>query len=395
MPLDFPATPTNGQQYQNWIYSTSKGAWQSKPLTPAKTLTSATPPSSPSNGDQWFNTNDGTLYIYLNDGNSSQWVEARSPITADGYKSPNYCINGAMDIWQRGVGPVSAGNGGYTAADRWYVYNNAVQTTTVAKETTIVPPGFASSYKLTQTGTSSTIYLMQSVETANAKLLEGKTVTLSAYVYGAVTTTFSIGLRSDAAVDKAPATGYSGSVNASSASSPAGAWTRISTTGVVPAGTNTLRIDVYATPTLGQPIYITGVQLEEGVSATTFRRNTPSVQAELAACQRYYYRYVMTQGGSVIAPAINYSATSCVFKVNFPVSMRVTPTSFDSTAASTFRSVDGLSEWTGSSITFYSTGQDPDGALMSLNTNASTQGKATHVMVKGTGPSYIGFSAEL
>lgn len=39
-------------------------------------FTSATSaPSTPSYGDQWFDTNNAILYIYLNDGNTSQWVE--------------------------------------------------------------------------------------------------------------------------------------------------------------------------------------------------------------------------------------------------------------------------------------------------------------------------------
>ena len=30
--LDFPSSPTDGQVFDNWIYSSSKGAWQSKPV---------------------------------------------------------------------------------------------------------------------------------------------------------------------------------------------------------------------------------------------------------------------------------------------------------------------------------------------------------------------------
>ena len=36
---------------------------------------SATAPSTPIAGDAWYDTIDGTLYVYYNDGDSSQWVE--------------------------------------------------------------------------------------------------------------------------------------------------------------------------------------------------------------------------------------------------------------------------------------------------------------------------------
>ena len=43
-----------------------------------------TPPVGPSSGDLWFNSTDGSLYVYYNDGTSSQWVEAGS--TSGGYR---------------------------------------------------------------------------------------------------------------------------------------------------------------------------------------------------------------------------------------------------------------------------------------------------------------------
>lgn len=79
--MDFPANPTNGQVYLNYIYNTAKGAWLAKPLTPGQAQPSATAPTSPSNGDQWYNTNDGNLYVYYNDGDTSQWVQIKSDAT--------------------------------------------------------------------------------------------------------------------------------------------------------------------------------------------------------------------------------------------------------------------------------------------------------------------------
>lgn len=40
---------------------------------------SGTAPSTPANGDRWFDTSSGIEYAYLNDGNSSQWVETGAP----------------------------------------------------------------------------------------------------------------------------------------------------------------------------------------------------------------------------------------------------------------------------------------------------------------------------
>ena len=43
---------------------------------------SATAPGSPVVGDQWFDTTDGTLYEYIDDGDSDQWVDIQSPTFA-------------------------------------------------------------------------------------------------------------------------------------------------------------------------------------------------------------------------------------------------------------------------------------------------------------------------
>jgi hypothetical protein len=80
MPLDFPSSPTNGQAYQGYVYSTSIGAWQAKPSAQSPFYAADIPPANPVVGDAWFNTNDGTMYVYYNDGNTFQWVEHRSEI---------------------------------------------------------------------------------------------------------------------------------------------------------------------------------------------------------------------------------------------------------------------------------------------------------------------------
>lgn len=82
--LDFPASPTNGQVFtsngSSWTYDSAKVAWRSSPYEPGAAITSSTAPTNPQNGDIWYDTDDGTTYVYYNDGTSSQWTEIRSQI---------------------------------------------------------------------------------------------------------------------------------------------------------------------------------------------------------------------------------------------------------------------------------------------------------------------------
>lgn len=75
MPLDFPANPTNGQEYGAYIYNATVGAWQAKEDPATVAVTSDVAPTSANNGEIWYNTTTGVSYVYYNDGNSGQWVE--------------------------------------------------------------------------------------------------------------------------------------------------------------------------------------------------------------------------------------------------------------------------------------------------------------------------------
>lgn len=63
------------------LTSNATGIYWSTPTGGSASVTiSATAPGSPSAGDLWWNSEDAQLKIYYNDGTSSQWVDASSPI---------------------------------------------------------------------------------------------------------------------------------------------------------------------------------------------------------------------------------------------------------------------------------------------------------------------------
>jgi hypothetical protein len=81
MALNFPDSPTNGDTTTLngvvYTYDSTKTVWVSTTGAGGSSVTvSDTAPTSPSDGDQWFNSSDLKLYIRYNDGATSQWVIA-------------------------------------------------------------------------------------------------------------------------------------------------------------------------------------------------------------------------------------------------------------------------------------------------------------------------------
>ena len=73
--LDTP----NGLTANKWIQVNGAGTALSlvdAPSSGASVTTDDTPPSTPSDGDLWWDSQNGRLHVYYQDANSSQWVDA-------------------------------------------------------------------------------------------------------------------------------------------------------------------------------------------------------------------------------------------------------------------------------------------------------------------------------
>jgi hypothetical protein len=251
------------------------------------------------------------------------------------YGFKNRIINGDMGIWQRGTSFSNPSVGGsFYTADRWGVNRASDVSGATVSRSTDVPSGFQYSLKLQRTaGNTSTagLYLFNSNETANTLDLAGQSVTISFWVKtganysgGALSIQGYWGTGTDQRVYAY--TGATAFINTTQAITST--WTRYSFTGSVGASSTEVGCQFFWTPTgtagADDSIYITGCQLELGVSPTSF--DFLSIGTELQLCQRYYYQ--VTAGSdsfTQFAMGRAFSGTAGNGVVQFPVPMRTKP----------------------------------------------------------------------
>jgi len=273
----------------------------------------------------------------------------------------NRLINGQMTFDQRNAGAsVVAGAGNYTL-DRWNVYNSTDGAFTVQQVST-APAGFVNSAKITITTADTSLataqysYIRQCIEGYNIADLgwgtaSAKTVTLSFWVQSSVTGTFSGAVSNDSYTRGYPFTYAISAANTweqksiTITGSTDGTWPTNNTgslqllfsmgTGSTQSGTasawGTTQGYVAATGSVnligtnGATLFLTGVQLEVGSTATSF--DYRPYGTELALCQRYYYQ--VAAGGSAytqFGAGRAFSTTGGNGIVQFPMPMRTAPT---------------------------------------------------------------------
>jgi hypothetical protein len=181
-------------------------------------------------------------------------------------------------------------------------------------------------------------------------------------------------------------------------------WARYTATFSVPSiagktiGTNSfLEVRVIRTiDALAHTIDLWGVQLEAGSIATPFRRNAPSIQAELAACQRYYYRKNAETAFGDFGSGFLYSSTGALAFMQYPVPMRIAPTSAETTGtAANYRVMAVVSTAATAVPTLDTARSTSTHATILVNVGANTQGQGIILEAANTAGAFLGFSAEL
>jgi hypothetical protein len=261
----------------------------------------------------------------------------------------NACINGGMDIWQRGTS--AAGSYPTYLADRWMNYR-AVAGSTYSRQntsdTTNLPFIQYCQRVLRDTGNTATnaLYISQSLENEQSRTFIGQAVTLSWYAraganFSAASSNMSFELVTGTGTNQNVIAGFTGQAAASSGTKTlTTTWQRFSTTATISSSATQLAINLYYIPvgTAGAADYmeITGVQLELGSVATTFKRAGGTIQGELSAAQRYYN----TNTFAFRAPTQATASSSYAFTTYLP-QMRPTPTLAFTSAASATANITG------------------------------------------------------
>ena len=321
----------------------------------------------------------------------------------------NPVLNSAFQVWQRGTtgtaNSFSAG-AGYNA-DRWQNYYAGSLTVSrqATGDTTNLPfIQYCARVQRNagQTNTTASTF-GQSIETVNSIPFVGKTVTLSYYAraganYSATSNGLGVFVDAGTGTDQNVFFGFTGATRILNATTTlTTTWQRFTHTFAVASTYTQLGLLFSETPTgtAGANDYyeLTGVQIDVGSVALPFRTYAGTIQGELAACQRYYFRTVAGSAyGTVASYAHAANSTTPTFSISAPVTMRTAPTSMDYSGLAFVNYADTVYSISALSLNSNLNGQNIVGAG---SITGATAGHAGRLTGNNNSAAYLGFSAEL
>jgi hypothetical protein len=353
-----------------------------------------------------------------------------------GFGMRNRIINGAMVIDQRNAGASYSAIDSTYGLDRWKLasYDSSAQTGkyTVIQSST-APTGFSTSMLITSSAAttinaSSIYWVGQMIEGFNTADLGfgaagASTVTVSFWVRSSLTGTFG-GVLSNSASNRSYPFSYT--INSANTfefktvtipGDTSGTWLTTNGIGIrlifnLGSGTtyqgtagawsgsqlNSVTGTTSLLATNGATLYISGVQLEKGSTATSFEYR--HYTTELTLCQRYchVFRPDAVATFSNIGFATVYSNTDQHVGITLPVSMRTAPTVTYSSISHIAIHMPGVVRVT---LTAASVNTNQSGNYrIVLGTNTASSGdlvshKVCHCEFNGTSTGFLAFASEL
>lgn len=365
--------------------------------------------------------------------NTVSWNTLDSNVQGDlGISYKNKIINGNMVIDQRNNGAaVTSNNNTIFSVDRFSYFTNGSAVGTL-QQSSVAPSGFTNSllYTITTGSASGSVtraQLIQRIEGFNTADLawgsaNAKTVTLSFWVRSSLTGTFG-GVLQNAAQDRSYA--YTYTINAANTweyktitipGEISGTWLTNTSSGIqvywdmgcgsglrTAAGVWTVGDFRGATgtgsvvATTGATWQMTGVQLEVGTQATTFTTAGGSYGAELALCQRYYFKFLSVSSSSYFTTGWTESTTAANGVVNFPVQLRTNPTALEQSGTATdYRVVDLGSGIACNAVPSFVASQSANAALVRFSVASGlTAGRCVGLSANSSTAAFLAWSAEL
>lgn len=314
----------------------------------------------------------------------------------------NKFINGNFDVWQRGTSftPTTA-TFTYTA-DRWVAYAAFTAGTTTISQQSFTPgsapvSGYESTYFLRYATASTTSGWEIAQRIEDVRAFADQVVTVSFWAKADSSRTVAITSKQNFGSGGSTQVSTSGTTQTLTTS-----WARYSTQITIPSitgktiGTNSYHSIVFSGTGNSATFDFWGFQIEAGSVATAFTLSSGSIDGELAACQRYYYRQSFASG-DVICFGGQTSTTAVRFVVHFPMTMRSAPTALEQSGTASDYRWRGVASGTTTTFSGVPTFNTASRNQASMNgTNGAAGGSGNMILIEAaTATAYLGWSAEL
>jgi hypothetical protein len=364
----------------------------------------------PTDGMVSYLTDIDRLFVYRS--SSSAWVQIAESTNLAALSSVlparrNAVINGAMDFWQRSTSAsVATFATQPQAADRWTIFTGGAGRTVSRQNSGLDGVRYAMRIARDSGNTATnTIFAYHQLETSESIPFANTTVTVSFYArrganFSPVNNFVTPAIIWGTGIDQNSIVGYTGSTTiAASNAALTTSWQRFERTFAIPATSTeiTFRLghDPVGTAGANDWYEVTGVQLEAGSVATPFVRAGGTLQGELAACQRYYWRSGGNQNYQTLGLGTATGTSTARAMVNNPVPMRVPAFSVDySTLGMQTQSTGTVNSLT--TVAIAASQSSLNSQILEISGSGGLVAGMTQVLLTNNSLSgFLGFSAEL